>query len=159
MMTVLFTCKNCGSAIHVYPEASAHKIQCDICQVEQEVKFNHEHEQSILKDCPCCERKDFYSQKDFNRKLGVVLFVLAAIVSTILLYYGINPLWYLSTFVVLYALDFVLFRRLKAIAICYKCQTIFKEVANIDEIPGFDHEMNDRIVYSDHNFHGKPLDH
>ena len=158
-MTVLFTCKNCGSAIHVYPEASAHKIQCDVCQSEEVVKFNKEHEQGILKDCPCCERKDFYSQKDFNRKLGVILFVLAAIVSTVMLYFGINPVWYLSTFIVLYALDFVLFRRLKLIAICYKCQTIFKEVANINEIPGFDHEMNDRIVYSDHNFHGKPLDH
>ncbi len=159
MMTVLFTCKNCGSAIHVYPEASAHKIGCDVCQSEEVVKFNHEHEQGILKDCPCCERKDFYSQKDFNRKLGVMLFVLAAIISTIMLYFGINPIWYLSTFVVLYALDFFLFRRLKAIAICYKCQTIFKEVSNINEIPGFDHEMNDRIVYSDHNFHGKSLDH
>lgn len=159
MMTVQFTCKNCGSGIHVYPEASAHKIQCDVCQTEQTVKFDHNHGSGILKDCPGCERKDFYSQKDFNRKLGVMLFVLAALVSTVLLWFGINPLWYLSTFVFLYALDFILFRRLKQIAICYKCQTIFREVKNIDEIPGFDHEMNDRIVYSDHNFHGKPLDH
>ena len=158
-MTVLFTCKNCGSAIHVYPEASAHKIECDVCKSEEIVNFNKDHEQSILKDCPRCERKDFYSQKDFNRKLGVMLFVLAAVISTIMLYFGINPIWYLITFVVLYALDFFLFRRLKAIAICYKCQTIFKQVANIDEIPGFDHEMNDRIIYSDHNFHGKPLGH
>lgn len=159
MMTVQFTCKNCGSGIHVYPELTAHKIQCDVCQVEQPVKFDLAHEESILKDCPGCERKDFYSQKDFNRKLGVMLFVLAAVVSTVMLYYGINPLWYLSTFIVLYALDFVLFRRLKQIAICYKCQTVFRNVKNIEEIPGFNHEMNDRIIYSDHNFHGKPLDH
>ncbi|MBY0414808.1 MAG: hypothetical protein K2Q18_11605 [Bdellovibrionales bacterium] len=159
MMTVQFTCKNCGSGIHVYPEAIAHKIQCDICQTEQTVKFDHNHEEGNLHDCPSCERKDFYSQKDFNRKLGVILFVMAAVISTVMLYFGINPLWYLSTFIVLYALDFVLFRRLKLIAICYKCQTIFREVKNIEEIPGFNHEMNDRIIYSDHNFHGKPLDH
>jgi hypothetical protein len=159
MMTVLFTCKGCGSGIHVYPEVSASKIACEICQTQQEVHFTAEQEQGILKDCPCCQRKDFYSQKDFNRKLGVLLFVLAAIISTIMLYYGVNPLWYLSTFVFLYALDFVLFRRLKQIAICYKCNTIFKNVSNINSIPGFNHEMNDRIVYSDHNFHGKPLDH
>lgn len=159
MMTVQFTCKNCGSGVHVYPETTAHKIQCDICQTEQVVKFDHNHEASILKDCPGCERKDFYSQKDFNRKLGVMLFVLAAVISTIMLYFGINPIWYLSTFIVLYALDFVLFRRLKQIAICYKCHTVFRDVANVEEIPGFNHEMNDRIVYSDHNFHGKPLDH
>jgi hypothetical protein len=159
MMTVQFTCKNCGSGIHVYPELTAHKIQCDVCNVEQPVQFDLAHEEGILKDCPGCGRKDFYSQKDFNRKLGVMLFVLAALVSTIMLYYGLNPLWYLSTFIVLYALDFVLFRRLKQIAICYKCQTVFRNVKNIEEIPGFNHEMNDRIIYSDHNFHGKPLDH
>jgi hypothetical protein len=159
MMTVQFTCKNCGSGIHVYPEASAHKIECEVCKTEQVVKFDHHHEQGILKDCPGCERKDFYSQKDFNRKLGVILFVLAALISTVMLWYGLNPLWYLSTFIVLYALDFVLFRRLNLIAICYKCQTVFRNVKNIEEIPGFNHEMNDRIIYSDHNFHGKPLDH
>ncbi|NOT79017.1 MAG: hypothetical protein HOP07_08440 [Bacteriovoracaceae bacterium] len=159
MMTVQFTCKNCGSGIHVYPSVDAHKIACDVCQVEQVVKFNKEHEEGNLHDCPSCERKDFYSQKDFNRKLGVMLFVLAAIISTVLLWFGINPLWYLSTFVFLYLLDFILFRRLKLIAICYKCQTVFREVSNIQEIQGFNHEMNDRIVYSNHDFQGKPLDH
>lgn len=159
MMTVQFTCKNCGSGIHVYPSVDAQKIACDVCQVEQVVKFNKDHEDGILHDCPSCERKDFYSQKDFNRKLGVMLFVLAALISTVLLWFGINPLWYLSTFVFLYLLDFILFRRLKLIAICYKCQTVFREVTNIQEIQGFNHEMNDRIVYSNHDFQGKPLDH
>ncbi len=159
MMTVQFTCKNCGSGIHVYPAVDAHKIQCDICQSVQIVKFDDQHESSILKECPGCERKDFYSQKDFNRKLGVILFVLAALVSTIMLWFGVNPLWYLSTFIFLYALDFVLFRRLNTIVICYKCHAVFRHVSNTAEISGFNHEMNDRIVYSDHNFHGKTLDH
>lgn len=159
MMTVQFTCKNCGSGIHVYPSVDADKIKCEVCEVEQAVKFTHEHENSELKQCPGCLRKDFYSQKDFNRKLGVILFVLAAIISTVLLWFGVNPLWYLSTFVLLYALDFFLFRRLSVIAICYKCQCVFRQVKNIDEIPGFNHEMNDRIVYADHDFQGKHLDH
>lgn len=159
MMTVQFTCQKCGSSVHVYPEVSASKIHCDVCQHEQEVKFDKNHEEGILKDCPCCGRKDFYSQKDFNRKLGVILFVMAAVVSTVLLWYGINPLWYLSTFIFLYAIDFVLFRRLNVIAICYKCTTVFRNVKNIEEIHGFNHEMNDRIVYSDHDFGGKHLDH
>lgn len=159
MMTVQFTCKNCGSGMHVYPSVDASKVICDICHTEQHVHFNKEHEEGILKDCPECARKDFYSQKDFNRKLGVMLFVLAAVISTVMLWFGINPLWYLSTFIFLYMLDFILFRRLKQIAICYKCQAVFRDVNNINEIEGFNHEMNDRIVYSDHNFHGKPLDH
>jgi hypothetical protein len=159
MMTVQFTCKECGSGIHVYPDVESTRVQCDVCKHEQPVQFNAEHVEGILKDCPECGRKDFYSQKDFNRKLGVIFFVIAAIISTIMLYVGLGPQWYLSTFIVLYAVDFFLFRRLNLIAICYKCETIFRNVKNIQEIRGYDHEMHDRIVYSNHDFKGKPLDH
>lgn len=150
MMTVQLTCPECGSGIHVYPDLAAAKADCDVCHHEVPVKFNADHEKGILKDCPCCERKDFYSQKDFNRKLGVILFVIAAILS----------IWtYGMSLVALWLLDLFLFRRLKPIAICYKCQTIFRNVSNIGKIPGFDHEMNDRILYADHDFQGKPLSH
>ncbi|MDO9183698.1 MAG: hypothetical protein Q7U04_14890 [Bacteriovorax sp.] len=159
MMTAHFTCKNCGSGVHVYPSLEAKIVKCEVCQNEQTVHFDQNHIESILKDCPSCERKDFYSQKDFNRKLGVIFFVIAALISTFMLWKGMGPQWYLSTFIVLYALDFFLFRRLNQIAICYKCDAIFRDVKNIDEIQGFNHEMHDRIVYSDHNFEGKPLDH
>lgn len=159
MMTVLFTCKNCGSGVHVYPNVESHKIVCDVCKHEQAVTFNDDHVHSILKDCPSCTRKDFYSQKDFNRKIGVILFIITAIISTILFALGFGPQWYLSTFIVLYALDFFLFRKLNMIAICYKCETIFRDVKNISDIPGFNHEMHDRILYKDHDFQGKPLDH
>ncbi|MFZ8932678.1 MAG: hypothetical protein ACO20H_03125 [Bacteriovoracaceae bacterium] len=149
-MEVTITCEDCGSGIHVYPDAKANKVKCDICEHSQDVKFSVEQEKGILKECPCCSRKDFYSQKDFNRKIGAVLFVIAAILS--IWTYGIS-------FIVLYIFDLVLFRKLPFIAICYKCGTIFRKVSNINEIPPFDHEMNDRIVYSDHDFGGKPLEH
>ena len=150
MMTVTLTCKNCGSAIDIIPTLDATKAECGVCKHHMDVKFNQDHMNGILKDCPCCARKDFYSQKDFNRKLGVILFVIAAILS--IWTYGIS-------FIVLYLFDLILFKKLGLIAICYKCQTIFRKVANVKEIPGFNHEMNDRIVYSDHDFGGKPLDH
>lgn len=159
MMTAHFTCKNCGSGIHVYPSLEAGLVKCDVCQHEQAVHFDQNHVDSQLLDCPGCGRKDFYSQKDFNRKLGVIFFVIAAIISTIMLWQGMGPQWYLSTFIVLYLIDFLLFRKLNQIAICYKCDAIFRNVKNIANIPGFDHEMHDRIVYSDHDFQGKPLDH
>jgi uncharacterized C2H2 Zn-finger protein len=158
-MTVQFTCKQCGSGIHVYPSLDASKIHCDVCKTEQEVKFGQSEVDDFLKNCPNCQRQDFYSQKDFSRKVGVTLFVIAALISTWMLWKGLGPQWYLSTFIVLYLFDFILFRRLNQIAICYKCETIFREVKNISDIPGFNHEMHDRIVYSDHNFEGKQLDH
>lgn len=150
MMEVQITCNQCGSSIDVLPDHSASKVNCDICQNVQEVKFLAEHEKGILKECPVCSRMDFYQQKDFNRKIGVFLFIVAAILS--IWTYGLS-------LVALYLVDLLLFRKLSLVAICYKCRTNFRKVKNIEEIRDFDHEMNDRIVYSDHDFKGKPLSH
>lgn len=149
-MEIVATCGQCGSAVEILPREAIREVQCKICHHEINLKLKSEHERGILKDCPCCLRKDFYAQKDFNRKIGVVLFVIAAVLS--IWTYGLS-------LVALYLLDLFLFRKLPQIAICYKCQTVFRHVLNIDDIGDFDHEMNDRIVYSDHDFKGRSLGH
>lgn len=149
-MMVTITCPNCGSAINVEAGKENQVAVCDVCQHKVTCHFDESHHQGIVKSCVVCERKDFYQQKDFNRKIGVILFVIAAILS--IWTYGIS-------LVVLYLVDVFLFRKLKPIAICYKCQTIYRNAKNILEIPDFDHEMNDRIVYSDQNFEGRGLKH
>ena len=149
-MTVHLTCPECGSGIHIYPSQGSKKATCDICQNEVDLSFNADHEESILKDCPCCGRKDFYGQKDFNRKVGVVLFIIASILA--IYTYGIS-------LIVLWLFDMILFSKLGNIAICYNCQTIFRKVRNIKSIGPFNHEMNDRIVYSGHDFKGEQLEH
>lgn len=149
-MEVQITCPKCESSIDVYPSQDATGAKCDVCKEVVPVKFNSDHEAGILKDCPVCERKDFYIQKDFNRKIGVTLFVIAAIAS--IWTYGIS-------FIVLYLFDLILFKKLNQVAICYKCQTNFRKLSNIKDLHPFDHEMNDRIVYADHDFGGEQLDH
>lgn len=150
MMEVQITCNGCGSSVEVIPDRSASKVQCEVCQHVQDVHFSIDHEQGILKECPVCSRQDFYKQKDFNRIIGVSLFVIAAILS--IWTYGLS-------LVALYLVDLLLFRKLALVTVCYKCRTNFRKLKNIEEIRDFDHEMNDRIVYSDHDFKGKPLSH
>lgn len=149
-MTVTMTCPECESAVAVYPDTNASHAKCDICDHQIEVSFNEDHLKGIVTDCPCCQRKDFYQQKDFNRKVGVILFVIAAILS--IWTYGLS-------LIALWLVDFFLFGKLGNIVICYKCGTIFRNVTNIKDIHDFNHEMNDRIIYSDHDFGGKVLDH
>ena len=150
MMEVQITCDGCGSSIEVHPQVHATKVDCGVCQHVMNVHFTEDHEKSILKECPVCSRQDFYKQKDFNRKIGVALFVIAAILS--IWTYGLS-------LVALYLVDLFLFRKLSMVVICYKCRTNFRRVLNLTEIRDYDHEMNDRIVYSDHDFKGKPLSH
>lgn len=149
-MEVQITCTSCGSSIEVIPDVSAQKVECDVCKNVETVNFNHDHAAGVLKDCPVCTRQDFYKQKDFNRKIGVALFVITAILS--IWTYGLS-------FVALYLVDLFLFRKLAMVAICYKCRTNFRKLTNIEAIRDYDHEMNDRIVYSDHDFKGKPISH
>lgn len=150
MMEIQITCKECGSGVEINPELDSTKAHCEVCQHNTHVKFTPAHMNGELKECPVCERQDFYKQKDFNRKIGVALFVIAAILS--IWTYGLS-------LVALYLVDLFLFRRLSMVAICYKCQTNFRNISNMNEIRDFDHEMNDRIIYSDHDFKGKPLSH
>jgi len=150
MMEVQITCTKCGSSVDVHPDLNALKINCEICQHVQEVSFEQQHVEGTLTECPVCTRQDFYKQKDFNRKIGVALFVIAAILS--IYTYGLS-------LVALYLVDLFLFKKLALVAICYKCKTNFRKVSNMSEIRDYDHEMNDRIVYSDHDFKGKPLSH
>lgn len=150
MMEVQITCANCGSSIEMVPDRNASKVECDVCKHHTNVHFTHEHEEGKLSVCPVCTRQDFYKQKDFNRKVGVGFFIVAAILS--IWTYGLS-------LVALYLVDLFLFKRLSAVAICYKCNTNFRQLGNMEEIRDFNHEMNDRIVYSDHDFKGKPLSH
>ena len=150
MMTVQFTCPECGSSVHVFPNVAANQAECDICHHKFDVFFDKNHEAGKIEDCALCKRKDFYIQKDFNRKIGVALFLIASVLA--IFTYGIS-------FIVLYLVDFFLFRKLNYVAICYKCNTIYRNVENLKEIPVFNHEMHDRILYADHDFKGKPLQH
>lgn len=150
MMTVQITCEECGSGNEVLPSLEADKVVCHICNHVTPLHFNENHMRGELEECPCCQRKDFYKQKDFNRKIGVILFVIAAILS--IWTYGIS-------LIVLYLVDLFLFRKLPMIAICYKCNTVFRNVSNISKLYDFDHEFNDRIVYSDHDFGGRKPEH
>ena len=147
-MEVTLTCSECGSAVSVYPSPRTSRAACDVCGRETPVRFSSRHEEGFLEDCPTCERKDFYRQKDFNRKLGVSLFVIAAIMS--IWTYGLS-------LVALWLLDLFLFRRLGSVAVCYNCRSIFRKVQWMEKIPEFDHETHDRIVYGGEDFGGKPL--
>ncbi len=147
---IQITCEKCGSGVNIVASSDANIAKCEICAHETPVKFDENHLNNKICDCVVCSRKDFYQQKDFNRKIGVALFVIAAILS--IWTYGIS-------LIILYLLDVFLFRKLSNIVICYKCKTIYRNAVNLSEIPDFNHEMNDRIVYSDHDFKGKPLSH
>lgn len=149
-MIVQLTCKECQSSIEIIPEVNCKQVSCAVCNHVENLNFTHDHEQEVLKECPQCDRKDFYKQKDFNRKIGVFIFVVAAVLS--IWTYGIS-------LIVAWLIDVLLFKKVGWIVICYKCDAIFRTPQNLGKYQDFNHEMHDRIKYSDHDFKGVPLEH
>ncbi len=158
-MEITLTCSECGSGIHIKPTKDATEAKCQVCENLMPISFNDEHLEGRLKTCPSCSRMDFYKQKDFNRKIGVGLFVFGAISVLVFEIIGVGFPWNYSVFLGLAALDILLYFFVPMVVACYKCNTLFRNVANIEDIHGFNHEMHDRIVYSDHDFKGEQLDH
>lgn len=143
-LSAQITCPECSSSIEVYLGEKAEAAECSVCQHTVDLHIHDHHLQDELKSCVVCERQAFYKQKDFNRAIGVTLFIIAAILS--IWTYGLS-------FVAFWLLDVFLFKKLSMIAICYKCTTIYRGAKNIDEIGEFDHQLHDRIVYSDYDPH------
>ena len=124
-MTVLFTCPDCGSAVHVLPRVETPDLKCEQCQHEFKAHFNPQHEQGQVDTCAGCERKDFYSQADFNRKLGVLIYLIP---TAICLFFGL--IVGIVSFFLFWLLDVFLFRQLPKIVVCYHCNTIYRKAAN-----------------------------
>lgn len=73
--------------------------------------------QGIIRRCPVCRGDEFYVQRDFNRRVGLALVVLGALLAW--------PTRGLSLVVVV-LLDLALYAVVPEIAICYRCEAIFR---------------------------------
>jgi hypothetical protein len=79
--------------------------------------------------CPVCGGKEFYAQRDFNRRLGLGLVVVGAILAW--------PTRGVSLLVVV-LLDLALYFLLPRIAICYRCEAVFRGLPRDAGHPAFD---------------------
>ena len=76
--------------------------------------------------CAVCDCETVYVQKDFNRTLGLSIFIGGAIISLVL--YGFEQVW--LAFAVLLgcaAADGLLYKVLPHVTICYKCHAQYRE--------------------------------
>lgn len=110
---VAFGCERCGRALYVPAAAEPARVACAGCG----------HGYSLLREgsgpsparlerCRLCGLDRLYLQKDFNRKLGLSVFAVAAILSV--------PTWGLSLLAAT-LIDVALYHLLGDVTICYGC--------------------------------------
>jgi hypothetical protein len=134
-MEIEFFCPGCRTACQVEASDTSAVIRCSACgrSFSQPAEFSSA--QTGVQRCGICGCRDLYIQKDFNRKIGVAIVVVGAVLA---------PFTKLISLLVCALIDLMLYRVLPTITICYRCHTIYRDVAMNPEHDGFNLGINDR---------------
>lgn len=134
---ITFRCRACDSEIALSPEATAPPV-CPSCKQTQEVRIpSGLREKHLVTACICCGHEDLYVQKDFNRHVGVVIVGLGAAAS-IYFFSRSEPFYAMGALALTAAIDFLIYRLVGEVAVCYACHTIYRGFARNPEHEPFD---------------------
>lgn len=112
-MGLAFVCGRCEQPIYHLIDGPRNTVECDGCHGGQSVRVAAPALAAGRVDrCLRCGHDQLYLQKDFNRKIGMGVFVVAAILSV--------PTWGLSLLAAT-LIDLGLYYLLGSVTICYSC--------------------------------------
>lgn len=94
--------------------------------------------------CAACGEREMYVQKDFNRATGIALVVFGAAFLPFLEF----P-WNFVPLVVVTIVDFILYRVLRDVTVCYACRAVHRGYPNNPLHGPFDLVTHDRHVYGE----------
>ena len=87
-------------------------------------------------------------QKDFNRQIGLGIFIVAAVVSLIIA--GLwSFVWAFVFMVVVTLLDVLLYQLLPEITVCYACKAFYRDAKRNPEHGAFDLHLLERYEKKD----------
>lgn len=113
MIDLAYACPGCGGPVEGAWSASVAGMSCPACgHVLALLPATAAEPGAVPLPCPVCGGRDHYSQRDFNRKLGLTL-------AAIGLALGPFTAW-IST-VVAIAIDALLYLWVPLVTICYAC--------------------------------------
>ena len=134
MPSVHFLCPQCEQRLG--RDAGEASRPCDFCGAGNDVVAPNAG--AIIDRCAACRHEELYFQKDFNRKTGIALVVLGSI---------FVPWTYGLSLLGVTILDYIVWRLVKNVVVCYQCQAVHRGYAYADSVKPFDLVIHDRHVY------------
>lgn len=134
MASVHFLCNGCEARLA--REAGELARACERCGAESDVvapPFD-----AVIERCAACDHDQLYFQKDFNRRTGIALVVVGSI---------FVPWTYGLSLLAVTILDYAVWRMVKDVIVCYRCQAVHRGYPPNPAIKPFDLVVHDRHVY------------
>jgi len=123
--SVSTVCEKCGKFFHVAVDDGT-TISCPNCSQTWPMKGSHFLEEA----CPVCGCKGFFVQKDFNQVIGCAVMLLGML---------LVPWTYGLSLPVFAFIDWLLYKKIGDVAVCYRCRTEYRGFQIPKEIEPFDH--------------------
>jgi hypothetical protein len=101
-------------------------------------KFKAEDPNEILSVCRACGAKDLYLQKDFPRKIAIPIVILGIITV---------PWTYGFSLILVALIDFILYRTVAWMTVCYKCRAEYRGFAKNPLHKEFDRHLDELYRY------------
>jgi hypothetical protein len=93
---------------------------------------------ALIERCAACGHDQLYFQKDFNRTTGIALVVVGSI---------FVPWTYGLSLLAVTILDYIVWRMVKDVIVCYRCQAVHRGYPPNPTLKPFDLVTHDRHVY------------
>lgn len=135
---ITFGCLHCQSLQTISLNdslAETLNFNCPSCETPIELKRLL---QNNIEGCSVCGCKDLHQHKDFNKALGLTLFIIGALLAP--------WTYYISLFVAL-IIDAALYPFFPWMAVCYKCHAEFRGWPKNPNLDRFNHEIGAHYEY------------
>jgi hypothetical protein len=133
-MSVHFLCPKCETRLA--RESGEAARPCERCGASNDVAAPPAD--AVIGRCAACGHDELYFQKDFNRATGITLVVIGAVLA---------PFTYFISLAVVTILDWIIWRMVKNVIVCYRCQAVHRGYDVPPSIKPFDLATHDRHVY------------
>ena len=118
-------CRACDSEVSFNP-AEAGLLACPRCKKPIPLRVDKSiSENATVHTCVACGHDNLYIQKDFNRALGIAIVVVGCLASVYFLS-RTQPLNAMLALGGTAAVDYLLYRLVGDVTVCYACHTIYR---------------------------------
>ncbi len=134
MPSVHYLCPQCENRL---ARAAGEPVRvCEHCGIVSDVTAPPDN--ACIDRCAVCDHDELYFQKDFNRTTGVALVAVGAI---------FVPWTYGLSLLGVTILDYIVWRMVKDVIVCYRCQSVHRGYPANPRLKPFDLVTHDRHVY------------
>lgn len=147
-MDLIFDCQNridheeiCSKRNKIRNFENLQAARCRKCGYERELFLSESLKQNkILDACSVCQKSDFYIQRDFPQQAGCLVVLVGAC---------LVPWTYGLSLAAVALVDFILYKTLPNIAVCYHCLSRVRGALPNSKHKPFDHNLFEYFLKED----------